>query len=147
MKKTLLKIITLLSFVGVLASSLKETEGAVYLFLGVMLISSLLNGKGLISRIIQRNIFLLKNFCALDSFLKKKGNPQPNSAKELTAKMLGSRIKKQRKRMKLTQGDLAKKSGIARPNICRIERGKHNPSTPTLERIAKVLKVPVGKFL
>ncbi len=47
----------------------------------------------------------------------------------------------------MRQIDLAKKTGIQRANIARIEGGKHYPSLETLEKIADAFGVPVAKFL
>jgi len=53
------------------------------------------------------------------------------------------RVKEARNRKGLRQVDLAQKTGILRANIARIERGKHNPSLETLERISDALGIPV----
>jgi transcriptional regulator with XRE-family HTH domain len=43
----------------------------------------------------------------------------------------------------MTQAQLARAAGILRPNLSRIESGKHRPSVETLEKIAAALKLPV----
>jgi len=60
---------------------------------------------------------------------------------------IGSRISQLREVKNITQEDLAKKTGIQRANIARIEGGKHYPSLETLEKIAEALEVPVVRFL
>lgn len=65
----------------------------------------------------------------------------------VSSQEIGSRICEAREFKKLTQEDLAKKTGILRANIARIEGGKHSPSLETLEKIAEALEVPVAKFL
>lgn len=71
-----------------------------------------------------------------------------SKAKEgISAEEIGTRISQLRELKKLTQEDLAKKTGIQRANIARIEGGKHYPALETLEKIAEALEVPVAKFL
>jgi transcriptional regulator with XRE-family HTH domain len=49
---------------------------------------------------------------------------------------IGQRLKEARTEMQMTQEDVAKKSGILRANIARIEAGKYNSSIDTLYRFA-----------
>lgn len=46
-----------------------------------------------------------------------------------------------RKGKKMTQEDLAKRSGISRPNITRFESGNYNPSLELLVRIAAAMNM------
>lgn len=46
-----------------------------------------------------------------------------------------------RKGKKMTQEDLAKLSGISRPNITRFESGNYNPSLELLVRIAAAMNM------
>jgi len=62
----------------------------------------------------------------------------------ITSKEIGARIKKIRKANRLTQDELAIKTGIERPNIARIEAGKHYPALETLDKISEALGVPVA---
>ena len=71
-----------------------------------------------------------------------KGNNQTDSS----AQEIGQKIKKYRKLRKLTQEELAIKTGIQRANIARIETGKHKPYLETLEKIAQALKMPVASL-
>ena len=48
---------------------------------------------------------------------------------------------------KLTQVALAKKVGVHQVTIARIETGERNPSMDLLQRLAKALKVKVGRLL
>lgn len=57
---------------------------------------------------------------------------------------IGSQIKQHRKEKGYTQVQLAEKSGLDQPYICRLEAGGHSPSFKTLEKIAKALGVSVG---
>ncbi len=60
---------------------------------------------------------------------------------------IGRRIAWIRKSKKMTQANLASKTGIQRANIARIESGRHSPSLETLERIANSLNLPVSRIV
>jgi transcriptional regulator with XRE-family HTH domain len=47
----------------------------------------------------------------------------------------------------LTQAQLADKSGVTREYIARLEAGRYDPSLSVIEKVAKALKVKVGKLL
>ena len=70
-----------------------------------------------------------------------------NNKTDIPAQEIGRRIKKFRQSKKLTQEELAMKSGIQRANIARIESGKHRPYLETLEKIAEAFNVPVAYFV
>lgn len=55
--------------------------------------------------------------------------------KELTDQ-LTKRIVAYRKKMKLTQQDIAERTGMKRPNIARVESGRATPTLEVLLRIA-----------
>ena len=48
--------------------------------------------------------------------------------------------------MELTQEELGDKVGISRAYMGYIEQGRYAPSLEVLEKIAKVLKSPIGNF-
>jgi DNA-binding XRE family transcriptional regulator len=56
---------------------------------------------------------------------------------------VGGDISKLRKARGMTQAELARTANILRPNLARIEAGKHRPTLETLEKLAGALKVPV----
>ena len=56
---------------------------------------------------------------------------------------VGGEISKLRKARRMTQTKLARAANILRPNLARIEAGKHRPTLETLEKLAGALKVPV----
>ncbi len=68
-------------------------------------------------------------------------------ASRVIAWAVAQRIKKARETGGLTQKDLAEKSGIARPNIVRLEKGRHMPTLPTLQKIAKVLNLDLHRLV
>ena len=60
---------------------------------------------------------------------------------------LGRRIKSARHTAGLTQEELAALTLTSRSHIAAIEVDAYNPSLITLQRIAEVLKVPVGSLI
>lgn len=57
------------------------------------------------------------------------------------SKKIGKVIRKVRESKKITQEQLALNAGLNRAYIGYIERGERNPSTDTLVKIARALKV------
>ncbi len=64
-----------------------------------------------------------------------------------TAWAIGQNVRAARLKAGLTQEGLAERTGMARPNIARVESGRHATSTDTLRRIAKALGVAVAALL
>jgi len=60
---------------------------------------------------------------------------------------LGQRIRELRLAAGLTQAELARRTGIHRPNIARVEAGRHTPSLETLARLATAIGVPTTAVL
>ncbi|MEI6213373.1 MAG: helix-turn-helix transcriptional regulator [Desulfuromonadales bacterium] len=60
--------------------------------------------------------------------------------------LLGARIKELRKRVGLSQDQLAEKVGIDGKYLSRIEVGKRCPSIDTLERVADSLQVEIKEL-
>lgn len=64
--------------------------------------------------------------------------------------VVARRLKEARLRAALSQKQLGIKAGIdefsASPRINQYERGKHSPDVSTVERLARVLKVPTPYF-
>jgi transcriptional regulator with XRE-family HTH domain len=56
-------------------------------------------------------------------------------------------LQRVRTRRKLTQLQLAKKVGVHKITISRLERGERQPSMNLLQRLAKALGVPVTALL
>ncbi len=57
------------------------------------------------------------------------------------------RIKRLRAARGMTQEELAHKTGLARVHIARLETGEHEPTLTTLKKLAKALKVKLGRLL
>lgn len=62
-------------------------------------------------------------------------------------KLLGKKVKRIRKEMKLTQEQVAEKVGVSTNYIGFIEQGRYAPSLEVIEKIAKVLKVKPSELL
>lgn len=60
---------------------------------------------------------------------------------------LGARIRALRIAAGLTQAELARRTGIHRPNIARVEAGRHTPSLETLSRLAAAIGIPTMRVL
>jgi len=63
------------------------------------------------------------------------------------AQTVGERIRFERKKRGWPQKELSKATGIARPNIARLESGRQIPSLPTLQRVARSFGVPLSEIL
>lgn len=62
------------------------------------------------------------------------------------SKKLGKRVNLLRIKKGMTQEELALEAGLNRAYIGYIERGERNPSTETVAKIAKVLKVSLNEL-
>lgn len=60
---------------------------------------------------------------------------------------LGQRLRALRIAAGLTQAELARRTGIHRPNIARVEAGRHTPSLETLARLASAIGVATTRVL
>jgi transcriptional regulator with XRE-family HTH domain len=58
---------------------------------------------------------------------------------------IAMRIKILRKRQKISQEELAARSGINRGYLARLETGRHDPTITTLEKQAKALESAGGE--
>jgi len=76
-----------------------------------------------------------------------KGRRIQRDAERDVALRIGTRVRELRQQKGLTSYELARRAGIARPNISRIERGKHVTSVDTLERLSRALGVTVAELL
>jgi transcriptional regulator with XRE-family HTH domain len=66
----------------------------------------------------------------------------------MTSQEIGDTVRFYRAGMGVTQRVLAEKTGIARPNIARLEAGRHSPTLDTIGRIARALGVePQGLII
>jgi len=61
--------------------------------------------------------------------------------KTFNAKNIGNLIRSERKKLGLTQGEIADKIGVTMQHYSRIERGEYIPSLPTFLRIKNFFKL------
>ena len=72
----------------------------------------------------------------------KAGDQNPEIAKHI-----GKRVKAFRKQRGLTQEQLAKLAKVKRPNISRLEAGKHAQGIILIQRLADCLQVKIGDLI
>lgn len=60
---------------------------------------------------------------------------------------LGKNLRAARKKLGLTQEEVAERSGVQAGEVSRIERGKRDPQVSTVERLAAAVEVPPGQLL
>lgn len=60
---------------------------------------------------------------------------------------LGENIKKSRRKMGISQEELAEKAKIDPKSIVQIEAGKRNPTLKTIRKIASSLKIKLSDLL
>jgi transcriptional regulator with XRE-family HTH domain len=64
-----------------------------------------------------------------------------------TPRQMGKTLKRLRTRNKLSQAALAKRAGLSREYVNKIEAGRYDPPLSTLNSIARALGVPVTELL
>ncbi len=62
-------------------------------------------------------------------------------------KRIGNRVRALRKQRGLTQDQLAKMANVKRPNISRLEAGKHVPGIILIQRLADCLQVRISDLI
>jgi transcriptional regulator with XRE-family HTH domain len=62
-------------------------------------------------------------------------------------RQLGMKVQALRAKRAMTQEVLAKKAGISRGYLARVETGRHEPTLTMLRKLAKALAVPVTALL
>ncbi|MCA9528838.1 MAG: helix-turn-helix transcriptional regulator [Myxococcales bacterium] len=72
---------------------------------------------------------------------RRSSVPPASAAIALDGARLGAHLKALRLRAGLTQAEVSRRTGIRRPNIARVEAGRHLPSLPTLARLAEAIGV------
>jgi transcriptional regulator with XRE-family HTH domain len=60
---------------------------------------------------------------------------------------MGMRLKRLRTVQKMSQAALAKRAGLTREYVNKLEAGKQDPSLTTISALAKALGVPVTALL
>lgn len=59
---------------------------------------------------------------------------------------LGAAIRRERFALRISQEELARRSGLHRTCVSELERGARNPSVGSIQKIAQALEVPVAKL-
>lgn len=87
--------------------------------------------------------------CHLKADALRSASGTTNGAADIAidGEKLGARLKELRLAAGLTQAELARRTGIHRPNIARVEAGRHTPSLETLSRIASAIGVSTTHVL
>ncbi len=62
------------------------------------------------------------------------------------SQVIGSRVREERRRLDLTQEELAERVGLSTNYIAHLERGSRGASLQTLEKVAGVLEIPVASM-
>jgi len=65
----------------------------------------------------------------------------------MSPKRFAMRLKRLREAKGLTQDKLAKRIGVSRAYLSRLEMGRHDPPLSTLRRLAKALKSTVADLV
>jgi len=65
----------------------------------------------------------------------------------MSPKTFGKRLKRERMRKGWSQAELAAKLGVTREYVARLESGRHDPPLSTVERLAKILRVKMGRLV
>ena len=64
-----------------------------------------------------------------------------------TAALLAANLRRLRERRKLTQQDLAERSGVPRPTLAHLESGEANPTLSVLVRVAEALGTSIEELI
>ena len=60
---------------------------------------------------------------------------------------LGKNLRAARKKLDMTQIEVAQRSGVQAGEVSRIERGIRDPQVSTLEKLAAAVELPPGRLL
>jgi predicted transcriptional regulator len=71
----------------------------------------------------------------------------PTGYKTPVRERMAARLKRLRAQRGMTQEQLAAKAGISRPYLARLETARQDPTLSTLEKLAKALRLKVGRML
>jgi len=58
----------------------------------------------------------------------------------------GENLRAARKKLDLTQEQVAERSGVQAGEVSRIECGKRDPKISTMEKLARAVEVPPGRL-
>ena len=72
--------------------------------------------------------------------------PQSKGCCNVSAMVIGDRLRELREAKNLSQGDIEKRTGLFRCYTSRVENGHTVPSVETLEKYASALEIPLYKL-
>jgi transcriptional regulator with XRE-family HTH domain len=73
--------------------------------------------------------------------------PHPHRLETLSVSNLGKNLRAARKKLGLTQEEVAERSGVQAGEVSRMEHGKRDPRVSTLEKLAGAVEMPPGRLL
>lgn len=76
-----------------------------------------------------------------------RSSPVTQPELDLHGLNVGARLRAFRLQAQLTQAEVSRRTGIHRPNIARVEAGKHLPSLETLTRLANAIGIAPMRLL
>lgn len=71
----------------------------------------------------------------------------PQNADDQVVGNLGANLKAARKKLGLTQEQVAELSGVHATEVSRIEAGKRDPQVSTVEKLARAVELRPGQLL
>ncbi len=78
--------------------------------------------------------------------MKKKNIPSPR-VEDVTPQQVGANIRELRRRVHLSQAELAQRLGMRQGPVCNLEQGRNFPSAQVLLRLATILNVTTDQIL
>jgi len=69
-----------------------------------------------------------------------------NGHKNAVGRVLGARVREERRRLRLTQEQLAEKAGLSTNYIAHLERGSRGASLSTIEVLCTIFNVPFASM-
>ena len=82
-----------------------------------------------------------------DSTYRASQEKHPRLTDEELARRVARRLVQLRRERSLSQRELARRVGIAPPNLARIEKGRNLPSVTTLHRLTQALGCPLADLI
>jgi DNA-binding XRE family transcriptional regulator len=82
-----------------------------------------------------------------DSTYRASQKKHPRLSDEDLASRVAKRLVQMRRERSLSQRELARRVGIAPPNLARLESGRNLPSVTTLHRLSQALSCPLADLI
>ncbi|RMB00622.1 helix-turn-helix domain-containing protein [Eilatimonas milleporae] len=81
-----------------------------------------------------------------DSVYRTSSNAPESRSAPAIEQAIGTTVRKLRKQLHLTVGELAAVAGVSVAMLSKVENGQISPSLATLEKLARGLKVPISRL-